>query len=582
MATRKPETLDIPSKLANDFGLLPSEHWLKACQDHLRLVNQDTLENILKTVLNADLRDVVRPVENSIERKNESSKITPPVLMRKAIENSMTTETRKETLLTSFRLLVQVEELIDVSLNTESRCNLANNSPLKPTGAGSQRQRLLKMYFTDGHIPNSYLIAMETKPIPNITMNSHAGMKILLKGPLEIRHGMIQLNPTNAMAIGGRVDELVTIQRKALEQSRRLFGAGIDPTIKALCWNSNDAPHADIDEGELSSVDVIPPEIQSQVTNGTLSVFNLNSQKQIKDPVLSRSTLHRWNSENTCTDPRWEIVSTSTSLSTQEANAVTQTTRLSQSSRNTSDANIERVPILASTKSNPYNRSTIASISSKADLNKERLANATINDSIESNRNSSGMSNSSQDKTTAKLLLNSNETQSSQESLGRFREPLSFEEMVHLLYRITRDRSLYEKYQDHIFVIPAKMKGRHVYFNIEKRKKRGKGDDKYEYVMTSQFTGTMQPPQLLTVIVTDAILRPHFKLGPGEMRQLSREDRIASQKLVDEGGTSVIAELSTLRSWEVCLNVPAEEFFCKPILEIDQSQAILRLLKPSD
>jgi hypothetical protein len=582
MATRSPQALDIRTKLEKGFGLIPSEHWLIACQDHLHLFNQVTTENILNTVLFTDLRDVVRPVETLTSKENGSTKITPEILIRKAIQKSMTAETRKDTLLSTFRLLVQVEELLDVSLNTESRYNLGNDLTPVQTGDGKQKSRLLKICLTDGHLPFAHFIAIETKPIPNITLNSHAGMKILLKGPLDIRHGMLQLNPTNAIAIGGRVDELVTVQRKALEQAKRLYGAGIDPTIKALCWNSNDALHADIDEGELSSVDVIAPEVQAQVPQVTLSpVSPTNQNSQI--PILSRSTSYGRTTENECIESQSEITfnSASLSLSAQEAKALAPVAQFTQSSGNAPDTNRQQDSSVATTISNPYNRSTIVSASSKPALNNDRLMNATINYSLESNANSSGLSSYPQAVRAVKPLSTLNEI-SSQDSIGRFREPLSFEEMVHLLHRLIRDRNLYEKYQDHIFVIPAKMKGRHVYFNIEKRKKRQKGDEKYEYVMTSQFTGTMQPSQLLTVIVTDSILRPHFQLGPGEMRQLSREDRIASQKLVDEGGASVIAELSTLRSWEVCLNVPAEEFFCKPILELDQSQAILRLLKPSD
>ena len=144
--------------------------------------------------------------------------------------------------------------------------------------------------------------------------------------------------------------------------------------------------------------------------------------------------------------------------------------------------------------------------------------------------------------------------------------------------RIVQNRQLYEQYQDKIFVVPLKMKGKHVYFNIEKKKKRRKKEDKYEYVMTSHFTGTGQQ-QLVTVVVSDDILRPHFRLAPGDMRQLSRDDRRASQKLVDEGGASVIAELGTLKSWEVCLCSTAEEFFAKPVVALDQDQPILRVLK---
>jgi hypothetical protein len=48
---------------------------------------------------------------------------------------------------------------------------------------------------------------------------------------------------------------------------------------------------------------------------------------------------------------------------------------------------------------------------------------------------------------------------------------------------------------------------------------------------------------------------------------------------VDEGGASVIAELGTLKSWEVCLCSRADAFFAKPVVALDQGQPILRVLK---
>lgn len=99
--------------------------------------------------------------------------------------------------------------------------------------------------------------------------------------------------------------------------------------------------------------------------------------------------------------------------------------------------------------------------------------------------------------------------------------------------------------------------------------------------MKSHFAGA-GCEQLLTVLVADSILRPHFQLAPGALRQLSRDDRNASQKLVDEGETSVIAALCKLQSWEVCLSRTANEYFAEPVGALDQEQSILRVLKPSD
>jgi hypothetical protein len=183
-------------------------------------------------------------------------------------------------------------------------------------------------------------------------------------------------------------------------------------------------------------------------------------------------------------------------------------------------------------------------------------------------------------------------TQSSQESststIGGIKEPLSFDELIALVKRMVQDRQLYEQHVDKIFVVPAKMKGAHTYFNIEKKKKttkskKSKGGEKYEYVMNSHFTGpTASKSELITVVAAGDILRPHFTLPPGDMRKLSREDRQQSQKYVEEGGRKAMVELSTLRSWEINLYATAEEFFAKPPLSLDGEVPILRVLKQSD
>jgi hypothetical protein len=122
----------IRSKLVQTAGVMPSEDWLTACQAHLRLTNEETADAVLLQILHTDLRDVVRPLATNSTPTNLNS-TSPPMLLRNLLQQSMRGEARKETLPTNFRLLVQVEELLDVSLNAEARYNIGPASATAPT-----------------------------------------------------------------------------------------------------------------------------------------------------------------------------------------------------------------------------------------------------------------------------------------------------------------------------------------------------------------------------------------------------------------------------------------------------------------
>ena len=90
---------------------------------------------------------------------------------------------------------------------------------------------------------------METSPISNLSVNSKAGMKLLLRGAIPCRHGILMCNNDHVQVLGGSVVSLVEIQRKAMEQAKKVAGVGIDPTIKALIWHPEGAN--DGEEGEM-------------------------------------------------------------------------------------------------------------------------------------------------------------------------------------------------------------------------------------------------------------------------------------------------------------------------------------------
>jgi RecQ-mediated genome instability protein 1 len=212
---------DISSRLETIAGVRVSQDWLTACRAHLREIRQpETADSILHQVLHSDLRDVV-------SRQDDDG------ILRRALQEEFT------ELPESFRLMVQVEELLDVSLNAEARLSVGPTSRTSPTPVGNQHLRCLKLYLSDGYllVGGIHLVGMEISPIHDLSVHSKAGLKLIVKGPLTCRFGIIMCSPSNTAVLGGSVASLMEMQQKALEQAQRLAGVGVDPTVKALIWN---------------------------------------------------------------------------------------------------------------------------------------------------------------------------------------------------------------------------------------------------------------------------------------------------------------------------------------------------------
>lgn len=280
---------NVREKLDRIAGVQPSQHWLQDCWTELSMTGAAncTADAVLQQILHHDLRDVVREFPPS--EMNDANH--PSVLLRRALQDSMSAQHNyKGQLPASFRLLVQVEELLDVSQNAETRLSVGPASPNAPAAVGNQQARCLKLCLSDGYEPydnenntneqhgnnnngttfrpqntSSVFMAMEVEPIPALSVNSKAGVKVVMRGPLQIRHGLLLWQPVyrqpdnsvdgdgyangngnaanNATAVqqitvlGGCVAELVQIQATALQQAKLVAGVGVDPTVRALIWN---------------------------------------------------------------------------------------------------------------------------------------------------------------------------------------------------------------------------------------------------------------------------------------------------------------------------------------------------------
>ena len=246
--------MDPRDHLEKTLGLTLSNDWYRDCQAALQQQRRSTsTEMIFEQILYHDLRDVVRDNQHEIRTQPSPPAIsTQAQLLRHAIAESLQpNEQRKITLPSSFRCCVQMEEICDVSKNSEFRLT----TPTSILSSGCH-----KICIIDGYYPGTALVAIEVAPIvgpgtapPKLL----PGTKLLLFGPLVVRNGMIGIHGGNCVILGGHVERLIQIQTEAIEKAKQLSGHGIDPTIRALIWNKhNEVDDDNEDEGKVFACNV--------------------------------------------------------------------------------------------------------------------------------------------------------------------------------------------------------------------------------------------------------------------------------------------------------------------------------------
>jgi RecQ mediated genome instability protein len=259
--------MNLREHLEQKLGLVISNDWYDDCYTALQQQQPHiTMEMIFEQMLYHDLRDIVRgnnahfeiPTEQPSQALSDQAQ-----LLRNAITKSMEqSATHKITLPSSFRCCLQIEEICDVSKNSESRFS----SPTATMSLSSCH----KLCLIDGYYPGQAMVAMEVAPLvaPGAGVPKlFPGTKVLLFGPVIVRHGMIGLHSGNCLILGGLVERLVHIQRQAIEKAKQLSGHGIDPTIRALIWNNRhtDNDENDVDEGRF--IEIFCCKCNSRFTN---------------------------------------------------------------------------------------------------------------------------------------------------------------------------------------------------------------------------------------------------------------------------------------------------------------------------
>ena len=236
------------------LGLTPNEEWLRAFLEHCG-DSACSSDEVMEEILYTDLHLVVQGYANDSDQCLPSASST---MLSEAILASRPTSIEsdkrsiyKSNLPASFRCVAQIEELLDVSQNAETRLRYGPNNSSDPTPVGNQSSRCLKLLLSDGYRYDP-IFATEISPIRNLSAHSNAGIKVLLKGPIEVRCGVLLLHEGNTIVLGGQVDSLVEVQKKAREQARKAACVGQDATIRALVSSTDEGGTEEDEEGKLT------------------------------------------------------------------------------------------------------------------------------------------------------------------------------------------------------------------------------------------------------------------------------------------------------------------------------------------
>ena len=258
--------------------ITPSPDWLSCCHAHLGIHNHSSSssdEEVFAQILFSDLRDVVAASDpaddvqtnsagndgnsetnDANDVQNRDNGVSNHKALHRAIAQSQ--QQSKSTLNIQGGLMVQMEEILDVSKNSTDAINAAGDENAGPRNGrangynnygSNYKNATYKLLLSTGHL-NSTFTALITTSLPPISSTSPPGIKLLLFSTLTIRHGIVFLERKNTLVLGGQVQTMMMVQREKMEIRRRMEGVGVDATVRALIGVQDESGL----EGELISL----------------------------------------------------------------------------------------------------------------------------------------------------------------------------------------------------------------------------------------------------------------------------------------------------------------------------------------
>ncbi|KAG7362888.1 RecQ mediated genome instability protein [Nitzschia inconspicua] len=621
------EAESIQRQCLQTLGVHPSQDWLQACISHLNSSNSNNgrkhhdhpananvmmMDRVLHQLLHADLRDVVRRRTSSssstITANNSiggfqtaasalSSPISPAAqLLQHALQQSRQQQPYKQVLPATFLLLCQMEEVCDACLPAEKRLEVAVVSSNPSSSNHSSPNRCLKLCLTDGYAHNCnnsiFFVGVETQaPIPNLSATSLAGLKLLLKGSIVIRHGQLLLDPSTCIVIGGHVDALVAQQQQALQKAKQAAGVGIDPTIRALIGTGAEAENdndENEDEAHEASGDVQPapmvqvPEDMAPSTTTRSSLAAVHSPAPRQPPATTTTARSAWAPSNSSAQRHHysQQVQPQQSIEYQRQRLQPQPQRTPPTvatnptvRRPVTNPYFSGSPVSSSssatTTTNPYAHKRTAQLAATVTANpySHNASAPTIATTIHTDvpPNTAPPPN----------VSNPNEpsimTETATSSTKNI-QIMSLPNLCTLLSNLLQSKEMYESYcqqQLSFRVQLIKDASGPITFNVVKNRNYCKKDptsQKYEYFIALVYVGMDQQHQhqhqtdaKVACRIHPSCIDPHFEVSAANLRAMTRTNREHSQHIINQGGEKVKEHYFCACAWTASLHLPAAE-----------------------
>ena len=629
--------------LQRQVGLRPSAHWWTDCWTALSLQSSVVgADDVLQQALYHDLRDVVRTFgedevpsssdQSTKDSHSQQSAQLPSLQLRHAIQNSLqATHNFQAVLPADFCLMVQVEEVLDVSANAMTRLQHVHNSN-PPTATA--HKRCLKIAYTDGYnadgeawykenennynttqsaLSNSLFIAMEVLPLPDLSVASRAGVKLVVRGPVTVRRGVALWHAGNVTVVGGQVAALVQLQTAALQQAQRVAGVGVDPTVRALI--GTDAGHEDeteTDEGEHASGDVVPVPPPAATTAPRQSllyapasspprqVTTTNSLPPPPQPavparhrsIATTTTATSYHHSNPSRDTASDFTAAAALSSSTPPQPVTaprpapQPPTITSNGRATLNPYKTPKPAPASTSSYTANSSSVSRSKISTGSSNHRPP---VNPYARSLPPSAGQDPTG-DKNDVIMLLDTEDeaspasktndapvpsttTVSQSTTMATAITTLSpslpqtapYDELYATLQSlVATGPDAFTQPREWVVELQQGISTR-VDFNIISHKiAQGDGKKKkkeYEYWLLYKFGAAHTTAPLITCRLDTAMVQTCFQQSAADLRQLRKSDNAAAQRISKEGGQAVASRIAQPRLYRVTLHAPPDAFW---------------------
>eukprot|EP00977_Amphora_coffeiformis_P005978 scaffold1271_cov167-Amphora_coffeaeformis.AAC.13 len=602
--------------LEQKVGIRPSNHWLTDCWQALSLErNPVAADDVLQQVLHHDLRDVVRTFESDNSHEYDS---LPSFQLRHALRQSQQPNHQfKAQLPEGFLLLVQIEEVLDVSVNAMTRLEhgptSANSSPAP---AGNQSKRCLKIAYTDGFTasgqptfddenepPQEILVAMEVQLIVDLSVHSLAGLKIILKGPLQIRHGVALWHAGNTTVIGGSVDALVDMQHQALQQAKRLAGVGVDPTVRALIGTQTLEEEENNDEGEHESSDVPAPPAPAPTAHVSQVVpprasppvsLSPMPPPQPPPPPPSMRTLTPPVSRNPYIPPSSianpyastagsQTINTHSSGSDNNNNAHRRDTHVNSTTKDRNNV-APRCGSVSTIRQNGKLSQGISSVSTRVSNASPTRTSVNPYARVPNSISGSNMPQSTSSVVNDTVAIEDDDGNTAGEvvpmqvdAIGPSR--ILFAELWTLVKRFIQSPESFRQAINQEWIVEMQQYQPRVDFNILSQKAKDASKRKeYIFWLLFKFGAPANPSQLVTCQIHTNMVEAHMGHTPADLRKMRKSNGVESQRICKEGGHRLLSRISAPRTYRVTLAGLPDEYWqqAQPQL-MDGKQPILHI-----